>query len=113
MSDNLNPMSSGELEADVYVLTDEEGNDKEFELIDIMKEGERIYYAFVPYIRDPQELLNQELELVVVEATTDYNGCDILAPIESDEEYDRLANIFLDRLDEDCDCEEDDCDCCH
>lgn len=97
-------------EPDLYTLVDENGNEKVFELIDVIQEDDKAYFALVPHIEDPEELL-EELELVVLAVSEDEEGNEVLSPVESDEEYERIANIFLARLDEACDCEDDDCDC--
>ena len=106
-----------DMEPDLYTLVDEEGNEKVFELIDVLEDEGKAYFALIPHVETPEELL-ADCELVVLAVTTDDNGNEILAPIDSDEEYERIANIFLERLDEDCDCdcdcEDDGCDCgCH
>ena len=104
-----------DMEPDLYTLVDEDGNEKVFELIDVLEDEGKAYFALIPHVETPEELL-ADCELVVLAVTTDDNGNEILAPIESDEEYERIANIFLERLDEDCDCdcEDDGCDCgCH
>lgn len=98
---------------ELYTLVDEEGNEKLFELVDIYAEGEgddkKVYFALVPHI-DPEnaaQLLEEEMELVVLRVNDGEDGEDILEPIESDEEYERIANIFIDRLGEDDEDEED------
>lgn len=87
-------------EADLYTLVDEEGNEKLFELIDILEENGQVYFALIPHIEDPNELLEGEVELVVLNAKKDADGNEILEPIETDEEYDRIAEAFLERLNE-------------
>lgn len=109
MQDQNTPMEQDAMmdDADLYTLVDEEGNEKLFELIDILEENGQVYFALIPHIEDPAELLEGEVELVVLNAKKDADGNEILEPIESDEEYDRIAEAFLDRLNED-DEEEDD-----
>lgn len=89
---------------DLYTLVDEEGNEKLFELIDVLEENGNVYFALIPHIEDPAALLEGEVELVVLNAKTDEDGNEILEPIESDDEYERIAELFIERLDE----EEDD-----
>ena len=88
-------MESGEL----YTLVDEEGNEKLFELIDVLEEDGKVYFALIPHAEDPAELL-EECELVVLAVKEGEDGGDILVPIESDEEYERIADIFIQRLEE-------------
>ncbi|MBR4199901.1 MAG: DUF1292 domain-containing protein, partial [Oscillospiraceae bacterium] len=78
-----------------------------FDLIDMLEENGQVYFALIPHIEDPNELLEGEVELVVLNAKTDDDGNEILEPIESDEEYERIAEIFINRLDAETD-EEDD-----
>ena len=93
--------------AELYTLVDEEGNEKLFELVDMLEENGQVYFALIPHIENPAELLEGEVELVVLCAKTDDEGNEILEPIESDEEYERIADLFIARLDEDAEDEED------
>ncbi|MCR4760824.1 MAG: DUF1292 domain-containing protein [Oscillospiraceae bacterium] len=104
------PMEQDELmdNADLYTLVDEDGNEKLFELIDVLEENGQVYFALIPHIENPEELLEGEVELVVLCAKTDAEGNEILEPIESDEEYERIADLFIARLDEEADDEDGD-----
>ncbi|MBQ6042469.1 MAG: DUF1292 domain-containing protein [Oscillospiraceae bacterium] len=104
------PMEQDELmdNADLYTLVDEDGNEKLFELIDVLEENGQVYFALIPHIENPEELLEGEVELVVLCAKTDAEGNEILEPIESDEEYERIADLFIARLDEEADDEDED-----
>ena len=114
MADQNTPMDMEEMDApELYTLVDEEGNEKLFELIDVLEENDKVYFALIPHIENPEELLDGEVELVVLSVTTAEDGSEVLEPIESDAEYERIANLFLERLDEDCDCDDEDCDCGH
>ncbi len=107
-------MMEEDYEPELYTLVDEDGNEKVFELIDVLEENQKVYFALIPHAENPEDLLD-DCELVVLSVTNDDQGNEILAPIESDEEYERIANAFIERIEEDCDCEDDDCDCgcCH
>lgn len=101
MQEQNTPMEQDELTdaVDLYTLVDEDGNEKLFELIDMLEENGQVYFALIPHIEDPAELLEGEIELVVLAAKTDDEGSEILEPIESDEEYERIAELFISRLD--------------
>ncbi|MCQ2416325.1 MAG: DUF1292 domain-containing protein [Oscillospiraceae bacterium] len=102
MADQVTPNELDNMmdEADLYTLVDEEGNESLFELIDMLNEGDNLYFALIPHVQDPAELLNGEVELVVLSVKKDDEGNEILEPIESDEEYERIADLFIARLDE-------------
>lgn len=93
---------------ELYTLVDEEGNEKLFELIDVLEENGKVYFALIPHVEDPEELLEGECELVVLSVASGEDGEDILEPLESDEEYERISQIFIDRLDADYDDEDED-----
>lgn len=109
MQDNMDLEQDDLMDAadtDLYTLVDEEGNEKLFELIDVLEENGNVYFALIPHIEDPAALLEGEVELVVLNAKTDDDGNEILEPIESDDEYERIAELFIQRLDEDADDDE-------
>ncbi len=85
---------------EIFTLTDEEGVEHEFELMDIMEENGTVYYALVPYTEDPEAMIEENTELVVLKVGTDENGEDFLATIDNDEEYDRIGKMFIDRISE-------------
>lgn len=105
-----------EMTPDLYTLVDEEGSEQTFELLDAMEENGEKYYALVPYYENPEDLANDNGELVILKAVMEGDE-EILASIDDDDEFNRIGEIFLKRLDEmfedDC-CDDDDCDCgCH
>ena len=89
-----------EYKPEIFTLTDEEGTEHEFELMDIMEVDGTVYYALVPYTEDPEAKIEEDTELVVLKAGTDENGEDFLSTIDNDEEYDRIGQMFLDRISE-------------
>lgn len=91
---DVNDMSSG---ADIYTLVDEDGVEQAFEKIDEMDVGDDHYYALVPYYDDPTKELEADSELVVLKS--EYDGDEeTLVTIDDDEEYERVGNMFLERL---------------
>ena len=105
MSEEFNDLQEN---ADIYTLVDEDGVEQDFEMIDQMEENGVVYYALVPYFEDPTKSIEGDTELVVLKAETGEDGEDILATIDDDDEYERIGNIFLDRIQEMFDEEEDD-----
>jgi len=78
-------------EIDVVTLTDEEGNETEFEVIGTIENGGKLYYALAPLAED-----NEEYYIFI--STKDENGEEILSTVEDDEEFDRIADIFEDEF---------------
>ena len=107
---------------DLYTLVDEEGKEQTFEMLDAVEvEGER-YFALIPYAENPDELLGDDGDLVILKSQMDGDE-EMLASIDDDAEFDKIGAIFMKRIEEmfdgedcccgdDCHCE-DGCDCHH
>ena len=76
---------------DIVTLTDDEGNDTEFEVVGTLEDGGKLSYALAP-------LENEDGEFYVFVASKDENGDDILSTVDDDEEFDRIADMFEDEL---------------
>lgn len=79
----------------IVVLTDEEGNEKEFEHIDTLDDNGTVYLAFIPVELD----LEEEAEVVIMKIV-EQDGLEMIAPVEDEDESMRVYNLFLDRLEE-------------
>lgn len=99
---------------DLYTLEDEEGNEQTFEMLDAMEfEGEK-YFALTPFYDNPEDLIGDSGEVVILKSQFDGDE-EIMVSIDDDEEYEKIGNIFMKRIEEmfefdDDDCD-DDCDC--
>ncbi|MBQ7714418.1 MAG: DUF1292 domain-containing protein [Clostridia bacterium] len=78
-------------ESEIYTLTDEDGNEEEFELIGKYMENGVTYNALIP-----ADESKQNGEYIVLRRTEDENGDVYLETIEDDEEFDRIADVFDD-----------------
>ena len=82
---------------DLYTLVDEEGVEQTFELLDVMEAEGNTYYALVPYAENPEDILEGSDELVVLKME-EVDGEELLASIEDDEEFEGIGQMFLDRI---------------
>ncbi len=78
-------------DTEIYTLTDEEGNEEEFELIGKYMENGVTYNALIP-----ADEKKQNGEYIILRREEDEEGNVFLATIEDDEEFDRIADIFDD-----------------
>lgn len=81
-------------EGEFYTLTDDEGNETQFELIGKCELDGVVYLALVP----EEDSDSDEYEYVILKVETDENGEEILVTIEDDDEFDRVADIFDDEF---------------
>ena len=78
-------------DTEIYTLTDEEGNEEEFELIGKYMENGVTYNALIP-----ADEKKQNGEYIILRREEDEEGNVFLATIEDDEEFDKIADIFDD-----------------
>ncbi len=94
-------MADNEMAADLITLVDDEGNEHEFEIVDTLELGEEHYVALVA-ANDADEDSDDDGELVVLKSVVDGEE-EFLEAIEDEAEFDQVAGIFMERLEEDFD----------
>ena len=80
-------------EAEIYTLTDEDGVEKDYELIGTVELEDVKYFALVPVTEDEDAEVD---EYIVLRGEKDENGEDVLVSIDDDEEFDNVADYFDD-----------------
>ena len=83
----------------LVTVLDDEGNEHQFELLDAIETDEGRYVALLPIYNEAELALEDDGELVILEVVND-EGEDLLVPIEDDETFDEIAEIFEERLSE-------------
>lgn len=86
---------SEEFGNDYVVLTDEEGNEVEFEHIDTVELSGETYMAFIP----AELALEEEAEVVILKVIEE-DGEEILASVDDEEEADRVYDIVIRRIED-------------
>lgn len=80
----------------VIVLTDEEGTEHEFQVIDFFNVEEKEYAVLVPL--DEFDDDDEEGEALIFRVEDDEDGNEILMEIEDDDEWERAASEWEERL---------------
>ncbi len=81
-------MPDHEEQEEVIVLTDEKGEEHEFTLIDVLQVDGKEYAVLLP----PED--EDDDEAVILRLETDEQGNDTLVDIDSEEEFDRVAEAW-------------------
>ena len=76
-------------------LTDEDGNDIELEYVDAIEVDGQTYMAFFPTVDD--EAAAEDFGLVILKSVTE-NGEELLSTLDSDEELDKVYDLFMEQL---------------
>lgn len=82
---------------DLITLLDEDGKEHSFEYLDTLEHGDYEYVALTPVLEDPADAVADDGELVVLRIEEE-NGEEILVAIEDDEEFDTVSSLFIERL---------------
>ena len=86
-----------EYNPDIVTLCDDEGKEYTFEVLDAIETDTGRYLAMLPVYDDPKKMLDDSGELVIVKVEEE-NGEDYYSEIEDDDEYETIADAFVDRL---------------
>lgn len=98
MSDNIKKIDKEEdYTPDLISLVDDDGKEFQFEVLDAVETDTGRYLAMIPLYDDPQKMLDDSGELVIVKSEEE-NGEEYFSEIEDDDEYETVADIFADRL---------------
>ena len=92
-------MNEKEYNPDLISLSDDDGNEYAFEVLDSVETDTGRYVAMIPVYDDPQKMLDDSGELVVLKEF-DEDGETYFEEIEDDAEYETIAEMFIDRLSE-------------
>lgn len=85
---------------DLVTVEDEDGVTHTFEKLDAIEtDNGRRYVALLPFYEDPADMVNDDGELIILEVQEDGDG-NMLVPIEDDDLFDEIADIFEERLSE-------------
>ena len=89
---------SEEFGPNFITLTDEEGNEIELEYVDAIEVDGQTYMAFFPTVDDEaDEAAAEEFGLVILKSITE-NGEELLSTLDSDEELNRVYDLFMEQL---------------
>lgn len=84
---------------DLITLQDEAGVEHECEVIDAADYNGEHYLAVVPYVADPEKMLEEDAQVVIMR-TVEENGEEFLDIVDDDEELTAVSEVFASRLEE-------------
>ena len=95
-------MIDSEYGNDILTLEDDDGVEHTFEVLDSIENAGTRYLALSPIYDDPQQTLADSGELVILRVV-EADGEEFLETIDDEDEMDEIADIFMERLEEDYD----------
>lgn len=90
---------------DLVTLSDDEGNEFTFEILDEIDSDDNHYVAMLPVYDDPKDMMEDADPLVIMKLVSEADG-DFFDEIQDENEFAKVADIFAARLSEVFDIEE-------
>lgn len=84
---------------DLITLEDEDGVEHECEVIDSTDFNDEHYLAVVPYVADPEKMLEEDAQVVIMRVVEE-NGEEFLDIVDDDEELAAISEVFAARLED-------------
>ncbi len=95
----MSEINNNDYNPDLITLTDDDGKEFSFEVLDAIETDDGRYLAMLPTYEDPKKMLDDSGELVIVKVVEE-DGEEYYTEIEDDDEYETVADAFVDRLED-------------
>ncbi|MBD8978701.1 MAG: DUF1292 domain-containing protein [Clostridiales bacterium] len=98
MSENEN------YEPDIISVTDDDGNEILFELLDRYENDNGVYVAITEYRDDAEDIVEADYEVIILKVAEE-NGDEYLEEIEDESEYNEVSEILMNKIEQQYDVE--------
>ncbi len=86
-------------EPDILSVTDEDGNEILFELLERYETDDDVYVAITRYYETDEEIVDGDYEVIILKVLED-NGEEYLAEIEDEIEFEQISDILMAKVEE-------------
>lgn len=86
-------------EPDILSVTDEDGNEILFELLERYETDDDVYVAITEYHDEAEEIIDANYEVIILKVVNE-NGDEYLAEIEDENEYEQVSDILMAMVEE-------------
>ncbi|UKI23909.1 MAG: DUF1292 domain-containing protein [Anaerotruncus sp.] len=98
MSENEN------YEPDIISVTDDDGNEILFELLERYENDNGVYVAITEYRDDAEDIVEADYEVIILKVAEE-NGDEYLEEIEDESEYNEVSEILMNKIEQQYDVE--------
>lgn len=82
-------------EPDLLSVTDEDGNEIVFELLERYETDDDVYVAITEYHDTTEEIVDADYEVIILKVVNDENGDEYLEEIQDEMEYEQVSDILM------------------
>lgn len=86
-------------ELDILSVTDDNGNEILFELLERYETEDNVYVAITEYHDDAEEIVEADFEVIILKVVEE-DGEEYLAEIEDEDEYEQVSDILMAKVEE-------------
>ena len=86
-------------EPDIISVTDENGNEILFELLERYETDDNVYVAITRYYETDEEIVDGDYEVIILKVENDA-GDEYLAEIEDEMEFEQISDILMAKVEE-------------
>lgn len=87
-------------EPDILSVSDEDGNEILFELLERYETDEDVYVAITEYHDTAEEIVEADFEVIILKVVNDENGDEYLEEIQDEMEYEQVSDILMTMVEE-------------
>lgn len=87
-------------EPDIISVSDEDGNEILFELLERYETDSDIYVAITRYYETDEEIVDGDYEVIILKVQNDENGDEYLVEIEDEMEFEQVSDILMSMVEE-------------
>lgn len=87
-------------EPDLLSVTDDDGNEIVFELLERYETDEDVYVAITEYHDTDEEIVEADFEVIILKVVNDENGDEYLEEIDDEMEYEQVSDILMGMVEE-------------
>lgn len=87
-------------EPDLLSVTDEDGNEVVFELLERYETDYDVYVAITEYHDTAEEIVDADYEVIILKVVEDENGDEYLEEIQDEVEYEQISDILMAKVEE-------------
>lgn len=95
---------NGNYEPDIISVTDDDGNEILFELLERYENDNGVYVAITEYRDDAEDIVEADYEVIILKVAEE-NGDEYLEEIEDEAEYNEVSEILMNKIEQQYDVE--------
>lgn len=85
---------------DIISVTDDDGKEIEFELLERYETEDAVYVAITEYRDDAEDIVEGDFEVIILKVVEDSDGNEYLEEIKDDMEYEQVSDILMSMVEE-------------